>query len=224
MTVEVETKDCTHLSDAELGEMGDLSAACSVAFDFGILAKACEDWVLVTQARIDGKLHGFVFTTLERIGGTPSVMLGLGSIKRTKQRDAVIKTIMGSLYRRALMAFPDEDVLVGSHFSFPGGFETFKGLVDIVPRPGYTPTGEERAWGRRLIKRFETKGAYDERSFRLTGTGGTTRLFDHEGVKAAPAELLPMFEGIDVDRGDCLVACGWVTADDLVKLGSNNVG
>ena len=122
------------------------------------------------------------------------------------------------------MAFPDEDVLVGSHFSFPGGFETFKGLVDIVPRPGYTPTGEERAWGRRLIKRFETKGAYDERSFRLTGTGGTTRLFDHEGVKAAPEELLPLFEGIDVDRGDCLVACGWVTADDLVKLGSNNVG
>jgi hypothetical protein len=221
MTVEVETKDCTHLADAELGEMGDLSASCSVAFDFGVLAKSCEDWVLVTQARVEGKLHGFAFSTLERIGGTPSVLIGIGSIKRSKHRDAVLRAMMASLYRRALMAFPDEDVLIGSHFSFPGGFEAFKNLVDIVPRPGYTPNGEERAWGRRLVKRFESRGSYDERAFKLTGTGATTRLFDHEGAKAAPAELVALFDGIDLDRGDCLVAFGWVNADDLVKLGNH---
>ena len=38
----------------------------------GQLSKAKEDWVLVTTARIDGKLHGFMFSTLERIGGTPA--------------------------------------------------------------------------------------------------------------------------------------------------------
>ena len=41
--------------------------------------------MLVTTARIDGKLHGFTFSTLERIGGTPCVLLGLMSVKRTLQ-------------------------------------------------------------------------------------------------------------------------------------------
>ena len=37
------------------------------------------------RRRIDGKLHGFTFSTLERIGGTPCVLLGLMSVKRTSQ-------------------------------------------------------------------------------------------------------------------------------------------
>ena len=57
------------------------------AFDIGALSKAKEDWVLVTTARIDGKLHGFTFSTLERIGGTPCVLIGLMSVRRTSKRD-----------------------------------------------------------------------------------------------------------------------------------------
>ncbi|MDZ7734072.1 MAG: hypothetical protein U5R31_14255 [Acidimicrobiia bacterium] len=78
-------------------------------------------------------LKGFSFCTLERIGGTPCVLIGLGSVKRTSKRDSVLRALMTDQYRRALLAFPDEDVLVGTRFTTPGGFEAFKALDDMSP-------------------------------------------------------------------------------------------
>src|SRR5215207_7497088 len=147
MAIQVETKDCTALTDAELGEMGDI---CAGKFEFGMLSKAREDWVLITLVRIEDRLQGFAFSTLERIGGTPCVLLGLMSVKRTSKRDAVLKALMGEEYHRALMAFPDEDIVVGSRFVKPEGLEAFKSLDELIPRPGHRAVGEERAWGRRL--------------------------------------------------------------------------
>ena len=40
-------------------------------------------------------------------------------------------------------------------------------LDDVCPRPKYSPNGEERAWGRRLARRFGCDARYDDRSFRL---------------------------------------------------------
>ena len=67
MPIHVETRDCAALTDADLDEMASMGGA----FDIGLLSKAKEDWVLCTTARSDEKLHGFTFSTLERIGGTP---------------------------------------------------------------------------------------------------------------------------------------------------------
>ena len=125
------------------------------AFGIGEVSKAKEDWVLITTARIDDKLHGFMFCTLERIGGTPCVLLGLISVKRTTKRDQVLRGLMKEAYHRALMAFPDEDVVVGSRFVSADALIAFKDLDDVTPRPGVRAVGEERAWGRRLAKRFD---------------------------------------------------------------------
>ena len=55
----------------------------------------------------------------------------------------------------------------------PGAFEAFKNLHDIVPRPGHKATGEERAWGRRLAKRFGIGTlSYEDRIFTTRGKGG----------------------------------------------------
>jgi len=220
MAIEVETKDCTALSDAELAEMGDICSGGPAGFDFGLLSKQREEWVLITQARIDGKLHGFSFCTLERIGGTPSVLIGLASVKRTSKRDAVLRGLMTDQFRRAVMAFPDEDVLVGTRFLDPAGFDAFKSMHDVVPRPGHKANGEERAWGRRLAKRFAVEGSYDEHAFRVTGEGNVARALDHESQKPASLDpgVVSLFEGMSPERGDCLVAFGWVLAEDLAKL------
>ena len=114
MAIVVDTKDCTALSDAELGEMADICADGPARYDVGLLSKQCEEWVLVTQAHESNKLLGFSFCTLERIGGTPSVLIGLASVKRNGKRDAVLKALVGDQLRRAVLAFPDEDVLVGT--------------------------------------------------------------------------------------------------------------
>ena len=79
MAIDVETKDCTALDDLELEEMANICADGPARFDIGLLSKQREEWVLITQARANGVLQGFSFCTLERIGGTPSVLIGLAS-------------------------------------------------------------------------------------------------------------------------------------------------
>jgi hypothetical protein len=177
--------------------------------------------VLVTQARQNDRLKGFSFSTLERIGGTPSVLIGLASVKRSSKRDTVLRAMMQDELRRAVLAFPDEDVLIGTRFTTAAGFEAFKALNDVVPRPDHKASGEERAWGRRLAKRFGIdSSSYDDRSFRATGNGNLPEVLDHESLKpeAIPADVTALFKGFDTKRGDSLVAFGWAMAEDLAKL------
>ncbi len=221
MAIEVETKDCTALHDAELAEMADLCAEGPSRFEAGFLSKQAELWVLVTQAREGGRLKGFSFCTLERIGGTPCVLVGLASIKRGSKRDTVLKAIMTDQYRRAVLAFPDEDVLVGARFLDASGFEAYKALDDIVPRPDHKATGEERAWGRRLAKRFGIEAdSYDDRTFTAVGDGTFPCVLDHESLKpeSISAEVRAQFDDVDVAQGDSLIAFGWAMAESLAKL------
>lgn len=215
MAMDVETKDCTALSDAELAEMADICAEGPAGFDVGFLSKQREDWVLITQVRDGNKLHGFSFCTLERIGGTPSLLIGLASVKRTSKRDTVLRALMSDQYRRAVLAFPDEDVLVGTRMATAAGYQAYKGLEDVVPRPGHKASGEERAWGRRLAKRFGAEGRIDDRTFVLAGDGSVCGLLDHEALKLEGKELDGFFADLNQDRRDTLVAFGWAMAEDL---------
>jgi hypothetical protein len=219
MPFEVDTKDCTSLSDAELAEMGDLCSERDPQFEVGFLSKQREEWVLITHVREGKKLRGYSFCTLERIGGTPSLLVGLASIDRTAKADAVLRHLMADQYRRALLAFPDEDVLVGSRIAAPEGFWAFSGLSDVVPRPGHKASGEERAWARRLAKRFGAESRIDDRTFVLAGDGSTTGALDHGGPKVnEPAtEVIELLAEMDSIRGDRLVVFGWAMAEDLAS-------
>jgi hypothetical protein len=222
MAISVDTKDCTQLSDAELAEMADICTDGPAGFEAGLLSKQAEAWVLITMAREGQSLRGFSFCTLERIGGTPCVLVGCASVKRTSKRDAVLRATMTDQFRRAVLAFPDEDVLVGTRFPYPDGFEAFRTLEDIVPRPGHKATGEERAWGRRLAKRFGIdNGGYHDRDFVAKGDGSYPLSFDHQSLRpeTLDAEVVALFAALDGARGDSLVAFGWAMAEDLAKLG-----
>jgi hypothetical protein len=217
MAIQVETKDCTALSDSELVEMADICADGPAGYEIGELSKQREEWVLISRATDNGKTQGFSFCTLERIGGTPCLLIGLASVKRGSKRDAVLKALMTDQYRRAVLAFPDEDVLVGTKFIDPAGYQAFKGLEDVVPRPDHKASGEERAWGRRLAKRFGAEGRIDDRTFVVTGDGGVAGCLDHEALKPEKLdpEMEPFFSSLQRDRGDYLIAFGWAMAEDL---------
>ena len=220
MAIEVQTKDCTALSDAELSEMADMCADGSSGYEVGLLSKQRDEWVLVTVARDARKLTGFSFCTLERIGGTPCVLIGLASVKRSSRRDAALRALVNDELRRAVLAFPDEDVLVGAKFSDPAGLQALKGLQDVVPRPGHKASGEERAWGRRLAKRFGAEGRLDDRTFILSGDGNPPCVLDHEAQKpdAVERDVAAFFKGLNAKRGDALIAFGWAMAEDLASL------
>jgi hypothetical protein len=219
MTFAVETKDCTALADAELADMADIVTDGPAGFTIGLLSKQAEEWVLITQVREAGKLAGFSFCTLERIGGTPCLLWGLASVKRTAKREQVLKAIISAQYRRAVLAFPDEDVLIGTRFIDPGAFQGFKDLEDICPRPGHKPTGEERAWSRRLAKRFAAEGRIDDRTFIVTGDGNAAGCFDYSTLKpeSVVAEVAALMEPLDRERGDVLIAFGWAMAEELAS-------
>ena len=223
MGFEVETKDCTAVTDAELGELEALSSESPNAFPMGILSKQTEEWVLLTTARENGKLRGFVFSTLERIGGTPAVIMGLGAVIRNNKRNTALRALMGEMYHRALMAFPDEDVVFGTTVITASGFEVFKDLSDELPRPGHKVSGEERAWGRRFAKRlgFSTL-SYDDRNFIALGDGSRPCIFDHESLKPEKISLdvQKLFDNVDSGKGDAVVAFAWAMAEKLEKLGS----
>ncbi|MEL7207310.1 MAG: hypothetical protein AAGK32_03600, partial [Actinomycetota bacterium] len=109
--------------------------------------------------------------------------------------------------RRSVLAFPDEDVMVGTRVNDAGAFDVFKNLDGVVPRPEHKPSGEDRAWGKRFAKRFGVT-TYDERSFTVTGDGSYPEVFDHAALK--PDQIDPgvaeLVDALDHERGDALVA------------------
>ena len=205
MSIQVETKDCTSISDAELAEMADLCAEREPRFDIGFLSKQREEWVLVTRAREGTKLRGYSFSTLERIGGTPSLLIGLATVDRTSRADTVLRAMMGDKYRRALLAFPDEDVLVGTRLLGPDGFKAFAGLTDVVPAPpeghrrgaGLGPTPGQALRGRRPDRRPHVRG------HRRRLRGRRLRLRQPQ-VRAAPRTSSP-----SSSRSTARTADGW---------------
>ena len=220
MAIHVVTKDCTALSDSDLAEMGDLAEVAGNEFGIGILSKEAEAWVLVTLARHEEQLAGFAFCTLERIGGTPSVLIGLAHVERSDHSPDVMAAIMRDQMRRAVLAFPDEDVLIGTRMVHANAFEAFGELNDIVPRPGHKASGEERAWGRRLAKRFGIEAKYDPTTF-TSSAGGNSGYLDHESSKPEKLDpaIVEMFSAVPVAKGGVMVVYGWTMAEDLIKLG-----
>jgi hypothetical protein len=213
VTIEVTTRDCSALGDAELSEMADLTVG-SVDWEAGLLGKQAEEWVLVTSASRNGQLKGFLFATLERIGGTPAMVVGLAATARDRSSSTALRAMMAEQFHRALMAFPDEDVLVSLRLVDPGGLELLDRLVDIRPVAGVRINGEERAWGRRLSKRF---GAidFDDRTMLATGEGPAL-VVDHtpagRGRLPDPGDA---FETCCPGEGGFVIAWGWAMAEFL---------
>jgi hypothetical protein len=215
--LEVVTKDCTALADSELVEMADLSAGSEIRWEVGFLSKQREEWVLVTHAREEGKLRGYALSTLERIGGTPSLLVGVAAFSRTRSGAAALQAVMHDLYRRSVLAFPDEDVLVGTRFAVPSAYAAFAGLEEIVPRPEHKASGEERAWGRRLAKRFGLEGQLDDRSAVIRGDGDFSGLLDYDPTKTPKVAAVygTCFDSVLDERRDTVVAFGWAMAEEL---------
>lgn len=220
MAVEVKSRNCAAVSDSDFAELADLCAQGPNPFSVGLLSKQAELWVLLTEARENGKLRGFTFSTLERIGGTPAIILGAGSVARMARRGVYLRDLLKEQLHRALMAFPDEDVLVGVRLNSPSGYEAFEALSDLMPRPGHAPNGEERAWGRQLAKLYNLdNNSYDARSFVATGNGTQPAVLDHCALKpeSIPDGLEEIFSPLDVERGDSLLATAWAPAGLLSK-------
>ncbi|HUC14725.1 MAG TPA: hypothetical protein VMS00_09765, partial [Acidimicrobiales bacterium] len=111
------------------------------------------------------------------------------------------------------------DVLVATRLREPGGFTALAQLEDICPRPGYKVSGEERAWSRRLAKRFGAEGRVDDRSFVVRGDGSPCPVFDYEPEDSTEIaeEVAGLMAAMDGDRRDVLIAFGWAMSEELAS-------
>lgn len=222
MALDVTTMDCTRLNEDDLVELAELSAGRDGGYSLELLTKAAEDWVVVTRVRGDeDRLLAFSMSTLERIGGTPCILLGVAYVARDDQRLETLAALMAGNYHRALMAFPDEDVLVGTRLASAGGYDAFALLADIVPRPDHAANGEERQWGRRLAKRFAIDADhYEAPAFTVRGDGDEPVYFDYEtaDADAVDAAVATQFDDIDASKGDLRITFGWAMAEELLNF------
>jgi hypothetical protein len=209
------------LKPAELDEFGLVLQSAGLPLKDEELDRQIEQFPLVVVVTVDGDLQAFMFGSLERIGGTPSILWGLGTSRKGRNAAAALKLMTGELARRAAISFPDEDVLVATRLAHPAAYTLLASYASVVPRPAYNPSGEEWAWGRRLAKRFGIDaGLYDERTFVVKGDDTYPLAFDHQSLHPEKLDpgLASVFAGVDQGRGDSLIAFGWALADDLVKL------
>jgi len=217
--MDVESRDSVSLKPPELDELAQVLRDAGCPFGDDVLDQQIETFTLVAVAAEEGEPIGFLFGSLERIGGTPCVLWGLGATRKGKQAPGTIKALTAELYRRAAISFPDEDVLVAGRVAHPAAYGLLAGLTDTVPRPGYKATGEERAWGRRLAKRFGCDARYDDRTFLVKGNGAPEPRLDASTIKQttkpAVAELL---DTIEVDKGGAMIGFGWAMAESLAAV------
>ena len=154
----VESRDSVSLKPAELDEFGQLLMGNGLSISDEELDRQVESFPLAVVALLDGEVHGMMLGSLERIGGTPSILWGMGAVRKGKHATDALKSMTGELSRRAAISFPDEDVLVATRLAQPSCYVLLQSYANVVPRPGYTPNGEDRAWGRRLAKRWSSTG------------------------------------------------------------------
>jgi hypothetical protein len=217
--MKVESRDSVSLKPAELDEFSQLLKSVGLPIRDEVLDQHLEAYPLVVLARDEAGLAGFMFGSLERIGGTPAILWGLGASRKHKLSASVLQNMTGELARRAAISFPDEDVLVAVRFAQPSVYAMLNSYSSVVPRPGYVPNGEERAWGRRLAKRFGCDQHYDDRQFIVRVSGRkipVLAVLDASGVKATGgAKVVGLVGQHDATKGQAMIAFGWAVAEAL---------
>jgi len=211
----VESRDSVSLKPAELDEIGQLVHTVGLPVADEQLDQHVEHFPLIILCTEEEAVSGFLFGSLERIGGTPCILWGLGAVKKSRSARTTLEELVGELYRRAAISFPDEDVLVAGRMAQPAAYSLLGGLADVCPRPKYSPNGEERAWGRRLARRFGCDARYDDRTFRVSAHGGPEAVFDTRHVKLGGKAAVEIVGTLDPSSGEALIAYGWAMAESL---------
>jgi hypothetical protein len=221
--MDVDIRDSASLKPAELDELSQVLRKAGSPLPETTIDDQVERFSRVTMVVRDDEVHGFLFGSLERIGGTPCVLWGLGATDANGEAGSLLEAMTTELYRRAAISFPDEDVLVAGRIAHPSLYRLFGGLQEPVPRPGYRPSGEDRAWGRRLAKRFGCDARYDDRAFRSAGDGTPEPKLDIDlpGDEPEP-EVQELLAPVDPTKGDTLIAFGWAPAESLAAVLAKN--
>jgi hypothetical protein len=101
--------------------------------------------------------------------------------------------------------------------------EAFKSLTDIIPRTGHRADGEQRAWGKRLARRFGVDSKYDGQTFVVASDGQSGYLdFESSKPEKISENITALFTTVNAKKGGVIIIHGWTMAESLVKLGARS--
>src|ERR671925_2119839 len=104
--MDVDIRDSASLKPAELDVLSQVLRDAGSPLDDSVLDQQVESFSRVSTVVEDDEVRGFLFGSLERIGGTPCVLWGLGAIRRGRQARVALDQLVGELYRRGALSFP----------------------------------------------------------------------------------------------------------------------
>src|ERR1700733_9628956 len=104
----VESRDSVSLKPAELDEFAQMLTASGLHLTEEQIDLQVEAFPLAVVAMFESEVQGVMLGSLERIGGTPAILWGLGVARKGKQAAAALKAMTGELSRRAAISFPTE--------------------------------------------------------------------------------------------------------------------
>ena len=170
-----------------------------------LLSKAKEDWVLVTHGpRSRASCTGSRSRTLERIGGTPCVLLGLLSVKRTAKRDAVLQ---GRSWPRSTTArswpSPTRTSWSAPASSTAGGLRGLQAARPTSsPGPATGPSARSGPGAAAWPSASASTRTYDEQTF-VVKANGQSGFLDHETLKPEKVDpdVAALFRGVNAGQG-----------------------
>ena len=91
----VESRDSVSLKPAELDEFAQLLSGNGLSLTDEQLDFQVEAFPLAVVAMLDSQIQGVMLGSLERIGGTPAILWGLGVARKGKQAPTAMKAMTG---------------------------------------------------------------------------------------------------------------------------------
>ena len=220
MAIEVETKDCTALGDAELARDGrHLRRRAPPASRSGCCRSRPRRGCSSPRPARTASSRASRSARSSASAARPACSSGLASVKRTSKRDAVLRAMMRRPVRRAVLAFPDEDVLVGTRFADAVGLRGVQGASRTsCPGPTTRPPARSGrgagAWPSASASRAATTSGRS--SPRATAT--VRAVLDHEQPEARGHRSRgrrPVRRARRASAATALIAFGWAMAEDL---------
>src|SRR2546426_1938954 len=133
--MDVDIRDSASLKPAELDELSQVLRKAGSPLPESTIDDQLERFSRVTMVTDDEEIHGFLFGSLERIGGTPCVLWGLGATDANGEAGPLLEAMTTELYRRGAISFPDEDGLVAGRIANPALYPLFGRLPEPCPPP-----------------------------------------------------------------------------------------
>src|SRR5258705_7088216 len=146
--MDVDIRDSASLKPAELDELSQVLRKAGSPLPETTIDDQVERFSRVTMVMDEDEIHGFLFGSLERMGGTPCVLWGLGATAIITEPGPVLAAMTTELYRRAAISFPDEDVLGAGRIAHPAMYRLVGGLPEPLPPPRPPARGGDPARGR----------------------------------------------------------------------------